>query len=179
MGWRFTPVHAQVKWKSKLHTLLDQQGKTNTGENSTLDCRWYPKQAALSHQYVCGPVVYCPFRPADSDRPSFSGVDASYKTLGHTSVPLHKTRGYWNATSQQWVMVSPLFLISVYIFRQRIWVIWDFVLATKKGNFWNNVGPTHTWFRIGCCEGRSLCVWLSRVIADAPESTWTDPTGVG
>lgn len=31
----------------------------------------------------------------------------------------------------------------------------------------------------GCCEARSLCGWLSLVMAEAPESMWTDPTGVG
>lgn len=31
----------------------------------------------------------------------------------------------------------------------------------------------------GCCEARSLCAWLSLVMADAPESMWTEPTGVG
>lgn len=37
-----------------------------------------------------------------------------------------------------------------------------------------------TWFLKGWCwEGLSRCAWLSRVMADAPESTWTVPTGVG
>lgn len=31
----------------------------------------------------------------------------------------------------------------------------------------------------GCCEARSRCAWLSLVMADAPESMWTEPTGVG
>lgn len=40
--------------------------------------------------------------------------------------------------------------------------------------------PNLTWFLRGWCwEGLSRCVWLSRVTADAPESTCTDPTGVG
>ena len=37
-----------------------------------------------------------------------------------------------------------------------------------------------TWFLRGwCCEGRSLWAWLSLVMADAPESMCTEPTGVG
>ena len=79
----------------------------------------------------------------------------------------------------QWKLVCSLSLISIYTLKQRSWRISVLALVTNKGNVWNSEGPTHTWFRKGCCDGRSLCVWLSRVIADAPESTWTDPTGVG
>lgn len=82
--------------------------------------------------------------------------------------------------THHWEMASPLSLISVYTLKQRSWRISVLVLAMKRQNVWNKEGPARTWFRKGCCcDGRSLCVWLSRVIADAPESTWTDPTGVG
>lgn len=135
--------------------------KNQLGWELHIDYRWDPRWVTcLFIQGLLELWQTVPFSQQILDRPSFSS-DASGKTSGHISVAFTQPWGMLECCTTTVRKERPLSFILVHTLKQRSYRICVLIFLMKKWDFWNNKGPRHTWFQRGCCDGRSLCVWLS------------------